>query len=416
MIGMSKIKVGLKNVSYLTLGNIISQGIGLIGFYYIARILGPKHYGIYATVGAFVGFFHIFIFTGLSKVIIREGSKRLKYFHEVLEKTIAMRFYFIILAMVLCIISSFFTGYSNQTKLFIIIFSIEIIDIGLQSFLGTIYQATESMKYLAYFSVIFRILFTLLSIIFLHLGFGVLAILLINVLSRFCVLIINYMISKRYVIFNFNLRLNIDRNIIKPAIVFSLIVFINTLAVKVDILMVSFLSTPEDVGIYAIADKIAREGNLLRNIVATAFFPIAVKYFTNNNIKGRNLLSYSFLFFIGIFFCCFILSLFVQDLVILLFGDKYSESGIILKYLLFYLMFSFSTIPFSVSLQATHNEKLGLITALVAVSLNIPLNIILFHRFGLIGIAYSTLVVYLVGSILISFLTYTTMRRQGYIR
>ena len=37
------------------------------------------------------------------------------------------------------------------------------------------------------------------------------------------------------------------------------------------------------------------------------------------------------------------------------------------------------------------------------------------HRFGLIGIVYSTLVVYLVGSILISFLTYTTMRRQGYL-
>ena len=75
------IKTGLKNVSYLTVGNIISQAIGLIGFFYIARILGTKHYGMYVTVIAFVSFFHLFTFTGLSKVIIREGSKELKHLH-----------------------------------------------------------------------------------------------------------------------------------------------------------------------------------------------------------------------------------------------------------------------------------------------------------------------------------------------
>ena len=234
MIEKSKIKVGLKNVSHLTIGNIISQVIGLIGFFYIAKILGPENYGIYVTIGAFVSFFHLFIFSGLANVIIREGSKKLKYFHEVLEKTIALRVYFILFAILICITSSFFTGYSLQTKIFIIIFSIGIIEKGMQSFFTTIYQATENMKYLAYFSIIFRIIFTTLSIVFLYLGFGVLAIILINLFSRFCVLIINYIISKRYITFNLNLRLNIDKQIIKPAIVFSIIGFVTGIEIKLN--------------------------------------------------------------------------------------------------------------------------------------------------------------------------------------
>ena len=56
---------GLKNASYLTVGYILSMIINFIGFIYIARLLGPSNYGIYATVGAFVGLFNIITFCAL---------------------------------------------------------------------------------------------------------------------------------------------------------------------------------------------------------------------------------------------------------------------------------------------------------------------------------------------------------------
>ncbi len=69
----------------------------------------------------------------------------------------------------------------------------------------------------------------------------------------------------------------------------------------------------------------------------------------------------------------------------------------------------------TVSLQATHNEKRVLIIAFVGPMLNIPLNIIFFNKFGLIGIAYSTLVCSIVGAVLVPLLTFTTLKKQGYI-
>ena len=110
---------GIKNASYLAAGNIFSQIISFVGVIYIARLLGPDNYGIYITVGAFVGFFEIILLDGMSKTIIREGSKNLDTMHITLDKTIGVRNVLNVLAIFACIIFSFFMPYSSQTKLFI---------------------------------------------------------------------------------------------------------------------------------------------------------------------------------------------------------------------------------------------------------------------------------------------------------
>ena len=47
--------------------------------------------------------------------------------------------------------------------------------------------------------------------------------------------------------------------------------------------------------------------------------------------------------------------------------------------------------------------------------LNVPLNYLLFLKFGLIGIAYSTLIVFAVGGFLYFIISYTVMKKQGYL-
>jgi len=63
-------------------------------------------------------------------------------------------------------------------------------------------------------------------------------------------------------------------------LVFSLLGFFGFLISRIDLLMISFLGTAKDVGIYGVANKIAHQGIMLRNFTATAFFPIFVNGFT----------------------------------------------------------------------------------------------------------------------------------------
>jgi len=406
---------GLKNASFLSLGNLVSQAIGFVGLLFIARLFGPEKYGIYVTVLAFVTFFEIFDLSGLLKVIVREGSKNVESFERTLNNTIFLKTAFFSLALVLCIGASFLTHYSPTIKVLIILYSLELIHSGLESFLSAIYQTVEKMQYLAAFTVLTRFLITVLSIVFLYFGAGVLAILLVNLFSRFLVLLINFMISRRFAKFRFNFRLSLDPRILKATFIFSLMGIINTVAVKIDVLMLSFLAVSRDVGIYSVAQTFNNEGLILRNTVAMAFFPIAVKIFHSRTVRARTLLRYSFVLFFAVLAGCVVLSFFAPDIVVLFFGDKYAASGEIFRYLLFCLPSAFFMLPFTTALQATHNEQLLLIVFAIAAGLNVPLNILFFYEFGVIGIAYSTLVVFLAQAVVLYALSIRRMKRQGYL-
>ena len=82
----------------------------------------------------------------------------------------------------------------------------------------------------------------------------------------------------------------------------------------------------------------------------------------------------------------------VSDKVIVnLIGVEFRESYIILNVLIFYLIFNYSVVPFGVFLQATGNERSVLNAVLVKAPLNIVGNLIFYKYYGIIGIAYSTI-------------------------
>ncbi len=412
---ISKLLTGIKNASFLAIGNLVIQVITLIGFIYIARMLGPDDYGIYVTVGAFVGIFDLLLLGGLGKAILREASKDLSSMHIVLEKTIALRNFLILGAIIACIICSFFVPYEFQIKLYIILFSLQLADKGIRGFLGTIYQATEKMQYISMFGIVSQALFVSLSIIFLYYGFGLLTLFLVLLFSHFSTLIIYYKHSQKYVNFNFFSRFQFDRDLVWPAFIFSLMGFVGFLITRIDLLMISFLGNSNEVGIYGVAYRIASQGVMLRNVTATAFFPISVKRFHKSPINSSRLLKYSLFFFGGIFVLSLAASLFIEDIITFLFGAQFKYSGEILRVLIFSLAFSWATLPYTTAAQATHNEKYMVILWSVMAGLNVVLNYIFYLKYGLIGIAYSTLVVFAVGGFLVCSITYRIMKKQGHL-
>lgn len=407
---------GLKNASYLTIGHFLSMAISLIGFIYIARLLGPNDYGIYVTVGAFVGMFDIITFYGINKVILREGAKDLSQMSGYFEKTTGIKNLLTFIAIGVCIIGSFFTPYSMQVKLYIILFSFTLIYKSFNDFFSTVYKATEKMQYNAILAILNRILFVSLSIAFLYMGFGLLALFIIAIFSQFFSLVINYKLTKRFLIFKFWNRIKWDKYILKSALIFSIISFSFFLAGRIDLVMISILGSSKDVGIYGVAYQIMTVGVTTRTLIATAFFPIFVKAYSKNAIRWNNLLKYSIIMGFGVLAIATLISLYSEQIIPLLFGGKYFESGSILSVLVFHVAFQFFNIPFLNTLQATHNESAILKICWIAPSINIGLNYLFFKVFGLIGIAYSTLVISCIGLSLYILITRRTLKIQNKLK
>ena len=246
-------------------------------------------------------------------------------------------------------------------------------------------------------------------------GYGLFTLIIINLVVNLVLMLNKIYISRRFTKFRLVVKPNFDSQIIKAAFVFTLISFVNVLVTRIDVLMISILGTIEEAGIYAVAYKLALEGIFLRNMASTAFFPISIKFFNENKIKSSILLGYSLLFFTVAFIFAFGASFFIEPVINFAFGNDYNESAQVLKILIFFLAFVWATLPYTISATSTHNEDILLYSSIIMAVLHIPLNIILFYSYGIIGIAYSLVIVYFIGSIIQCSLIHRRLKETGYL-
>ena len=112
-------KTWIKNIGYLTIGQVISQTISLIGILYIPRLLGPEGYGDYQTVLSYVSVFTVFTFTGLNKVVLRNGSRSISKLSTEIESIIGVRHLFSFFAALTAVIAAFILNYNSQIIFYI---------------------------------------------------------------------------------------------------------------------------------------------------------------------------------------------------------------------------------------------------------------------------------------------------------
>jgi len=387
------IKTGLKNASYLTIGSFITTIISFIGFIFIARDLGKDDYGTFITVTTFISFFAILTMSQMAKVIIRRSVRDLSKMKKAYERTIGIKKALALIAMLLCLGATFLTPYSSETKLYIGIFSFNLIYLTFNQYFISIFQAVEKMQYQAFIQVINRGIYVFFGILFLYLGFGLPAIIVISLLANIIALALNIGITRRYVKIDYSKGIYWDKKIMKATIIFSLIMFISFFSTNIDILMISWLLTRSDVGVYGAAVRLTDPVGIMKNTISIAFFPIFVKIFSKKGIDKNQVFKYSIVLGIIAFIGAAFVALVSQPLIPLILGDDFTQSAPIFAVLIFYSGFSFATFPFQGALQAANYEKLLLKIVWIPAIANIFLNLVFLHFFGLIGIAYSTLCV-----------------------
>ncbi len=410
----NKILLGVKNASFLTAGNLISQVISFVGFLYIARILGPEEYGIYATVFSFVALFSILSLNGLDKVILREGSKDIKKIRKTYENLIGVKNIFIILSIIACIAGAIIAPYTMKIKLLILLFSINLLFISYNKFHHIVYQAIEKMKYIAMLQILNRLLFVACSVILLTLGYGVLTLFIIILISNLLTLGLNIYISRKFIKINYLVGLIWEKKLVTSAVIFSLLGIIGFLSTKIDVVMISLMGSDPTVeaGLYYVAYIIVQQGEVVRNFTAIAFFPLFVKRFNKNSneINLKQWIFFGIITSMVVLIGTLTISIFSEQIITFLFGTEYRQSGKIFGILILYLFLIFFSLPFTNLMQATYNEKKILYFAWIGPVSNIILNFILYKHFGLIGIAYSTLIVTFVMTVLYVVVSYFTFK------
>ena len=150
----------------------------------------------------------------------------------------------------------------------------------------------------------------------------------------------------------------------------------------------SFLTTDEVVGWYMAAYRLAFASLFIPTGTMRAIFPVLSKYYKESLDKFKRLFeqAFKFLFFIG-FSLAVLTTLLADKIILLLYGEEYANSAIILKILIWSIALVFITTLMTHTTRSSDRQSFTAKVVGFSAALNIVLNFILIPKFSYIGAA-----------------------------
>jgi len=391
---------GLTNTGFLFSGNAISAVISFVITIYIARILSISEFGSYITVISFVTLFGIFTDFGINTVIIREGAKKPEDTHKFIFSSMGLKFLMSVATMFAVIIFALFTPYSLEVKVLIVLMSVTLVIGGIGSLFSAVFCIYQEMEYISIIQIAERITFAALAFVFLIAGLGVPGVILAIIIAAFVSLMLNFVISRRIHYYKLNFKPILDRAILIPAVWFGLAGMLGLVWQQIGTIMLSLLSTMTQVGLYTPAINYIGIGNMAVIALTSAFFPIICKAAHERRISKKEFSKYFGYFAVAGLVAVGVTYAVGGPVMIFAFGPKFADSIVFINVLIIGFAINLLTLPTSLLLDATDNQKVHVLNATYMTGVNIGLNWILIPTIGALGAAYSTTISQSLGAVL----------------
>jgi O-antigen/teichoic acid export membrane protein len=381
---------GIKNSVLLFGGNAISAVISFVITVYIARLLPISDFGSYITVISFVTLFGIFTDFGINTVIIREGAKNPEDTHNLIFSAMGLKYLMSLASMLAVIVFALFTPYSFEVKALIALMSITLLMGGIGSMFSAVFNIYQDMKYISIIQIAERTTFASFAFIFLIAGLGVPGVILAIIIAAFVSLMLSFVLSRRIHYYKLNFRPILDYTILMPAFWFGIAGLLGTVWQRVDTIMLSLLTNMTQVGLYTPAVNYVGIGDMAVLALTGAFFPIVSRTVHERRVSKKELSKYLGYFAAAGLVIVAVTYVFGGELMILAFGPKYAESIVFINILIIGFAVNLVTIPTSLLLDATNNQKVHVLNATYLTGVNVGLNLILIPAMGALGAAYAT--------------------------
>jgi O-antigen/teichoic acid export membrane protein len=384
----------------------ISIGLGLSIL--LARILGPTGNGQYAMAILLPTMFASFLNLGVAPANVYFIASKRTTLLVALKSSIKIWFLLSLIGILISTVAILIYGdvwFPGITKpllwLAIIAFPISL----LQSFLISLFQGIQDFKSYNYALLIAPSTTLFLAIILvgvMELGvFGaLLAFICGQLVGLMATLIVLRPIFHRNKEFESN---NKSHNYILQCLKYGLkahmsniLTFINY---RADLFLVNFFLTPAATGIYVIAVMIAEQLWILSNVVSAVLFPrLSELHEEENKRKILTPMIARWVLFVSLV-GAIIMTLIASPVISILYGSEYKSAYIALVWLLPGIIFGSMTRILSNDIASRGKPELNFYVAILVMSANVILNIILITRMGIKGAAIATTIAYSIDAI-----------------
>ena len=351
----------LENMISLTGLQFASYILPLITLPYLTLVLGPEKFGLTQYAISLITYFQFFTDYGFNLsatrelAICRDDNQKIS---QIFSSVMFIKLCLCILSfIILLLIVMFIPKFNEDSYVYILTFGMVI---GYMLFPTWLFQGLEYMRYTSILNIIGKIVFTVLIFIFIHDTTDYMLVPLINSLGYILVGILGIYIA----LTKFNIKITIPSiRDIKYHLREGWYVFISTIAINMytttNTFLLGLLTNNTLVGYYSIAEKIILAVNGLLNPISQALYPfISRTVKTDDKTRSIEFIRKitKIMTLVGIVLSAG-LFIFAKPIILLLFGQSYVNSVIILQIIsIVPLAVSLSTV-FGVETMLTFNYK-----------------------------------------------------------
>lgn len=381
------------NTLVQVLGKVATTTVGVIITILLTRYLGPAGFGTFTFILVFVAMFGTVADWGLALITVREASTNSPEAHEIIGNVLVIRLVLAVLAAIFAIITISLLPYDSLTKILVAIASLSLITLSLKTSFQIIFNVKLRMENsaIADLSANFLSLIIVLLVIYFHLGIVgiVLAYLIGDILAAIVAAFLGYRLLP--------LRLSLTRPTTKYLLLESLpmgaILVVFTIYNRVDTVILSYFKGQEAVGFYGAAYRIYEVLTLGAAYFANAVLPLISRLANNDRGKLVEVYRKSFviLLFLGVA-VALINYLLAPIGIAIIAGPKFAGSVDALRILSLALIFSYFNHLNGYTLIALGKQWYSFTIAIIALILNVVLNLIFIPRFSYQAAAFITFI------------------------
>ncbi len=386
------------NMSWMFGGQMFSLLVSFFIGAWVARYLGPENYGVLNYSIAFVGIFGFISTLGVDGILNRELIKNPEKREVLLGTVFRLKLIGGILALALSVVSVMIFQSDPLIRILVILFSFSFI---LQSInvISNYFNANVKSKNNVRASILSTVISSLLKIIVISLGKGVIWFVVVFVLDALWQGI-GLVISYR----NYGLKINnwiydkvLGKEILKNSWPLMLASAAGFIALKIDQVMIGSMLGNREVGLYAAAVKLVEVWYFVPGIICGSLFPAIVNAKkTSMKLYQNRLKNLYILMTIIPILMAIPVTLLAKPVIHFMFGNGYLESVNVLRIYIWSSVGLFLGWAVGQYLMTENLVKTIFWLNIISMILNIILNFIFIPMFGIIGSAWATLISYAV--------------------
>ncbi|MDW6003090.1 flippase [Vibrio mangrovi] len=403
----------IRKLIWFSLDNLGGVFFGLFSIVFIARIYGPTNMGYLSYIQALASILSCVFILGMDNVVMKEyvqnpEKKRVFYAVSLVRLFGGLVFFAAVFSW------AYFFSNTPDELVFALAFSACVTTyFGKSSAFRLYFQASEQPRILSVSTVASRVaaIAYILGVIYFQLSFvwAILYLVVYSVVAQIILLSEFYRKTKDELFPAIADSIQYGKKILYESKFVFLSSIIFPIFMYFDVVIIEKYLTPEDVGLYGVATKLVMQLLFVGHIFVFAFFTRLNKEINEQKLDGqvfRNIVRLMIYCSVGggIF-----VSLTGDYIVHLLYGEQYDGAGIILKILIWKLVFSYFGALFSRVLIIRQWTNIELIKTVIASTVSLSASMIAVQIWGATGVATVSVVSYAIAD-LFSYLLFARTR------